>query len=854
MKEANEPIRLKVGGMSCAACVARVERAARSVPGVDTCTVSLLTGSLQATGSATPDAIAAAVRDAGYTAEIRAGEGPERPEDFENAADVRRRFHRLWLSLILLVPLTVVAMGPMAGLPVPSPLQAHTPAGALLQAVLSTVILALNGFFFRSGLRALARFSPNMDSLVALGSGTAWVWSMFLLILNFTPGGIPVSLHVSGGCSGAFAFDSAAMIVTLVSAGKALEARAKGRTTSALAALARLTPQMATRVNPDGSETEVPAASLQVGDRFRLRPGDVVPVDGTILEGASALDESMLTGESIPAEKETGGTVYAATRNGNGTLLCRADTVGPDTTLARILRLVEDSAATKAPIARMADKAAGIFVPIVIAVALLTFTVWLALGSGLDGALTRAIAVLVISCPCALGLATPVATVTGSGTAARHHILFKNAAALEMAGRVRVVALDKTGTLTKGEPAVTDVAPVPESGLRREDLLALAATLEAGSEHPIARAIRAAAPAPRAAAAVRNFRALPGAGIEAELDGHRCLVCNRQHAEKAGALSREWTDQAATLSSAGKTPLFVLRDGALLGLIAVADTLKEDAVAAVRAMREAGLRVVMLTGDNERTAHAIARTAGVDEVRAGLFPAAKAEALQVLHRIGPTAMVGDGINDAPALALADCGFAIGAGTDVAIESASVILVKNRLSDLADALRLGRATLRIIRENLFWALIYNILLIPLAAGVYTALLGWTMHPALGAAAMGLSSVCVVSNALRLNRFRFSAPAEAPAAATPRTPRCYAPATAEQPENRLPDMTKTLLIQGMMCPRCEAHVQKALTAVDGVLEATADHKAGTATVTLAKEVSEADLKAAVLDAGYEYLGLR
>ncbi|MBQ9725959.1 MAG: heavy metal translocating P-type ATPase [Kiritimatiellae bacterium] len=773
----SRPRTFSVAGMMCAACSARVERAVSAVPGVAGCAVSLLTNSMRVEGDAPDEAIVAAVEKAGYraareadpaTSDQRPGAAPVppagAPDDQTEARGLRRRL--LW-SLALLAVLMYGTMGHMMlGWPLPrwftQPEPNHVAMG-LAQLLLAGAVLVLNGRFFTSGLRGLLRGAPNMDTLVALGAGSAFAWSTAVLFLM-------TRAQLLEGVAGAerwmdqYYFESAAMIVTLITVGKMLEARAKGRTTSALRALLALAPKTATVVR-DGREETIPAAQVRVGDVFLVRPGENVPVDGVVEEGGGAVDESALTGESVPVDKAPGAPVSAATANRSGFLRCRATRVGADTTLAQIARLVSDAAATKAPVAQLADRVSAVFVPAILLVALLALGVWLALGAAPGFALARAIAVLVVSCPCALGLATPVAIMVGSGVGARRGILFKTAAALEAAGRVRTVVLDKTGTITAGEPEVVSVRAAGENGgdsderrgtsdEGKAELLAFAAALERGSEHPLAKAVvRAAAGAePAERRPVESFRALPGSGVEATVGGEPAFGGSVAAAEARGiALPPELRAAAEEAAAKGATPLVFARGGKALGLIAVADAPKADAAASVRDLRAMGLRVVMLTGDNERTARAVAAGVGIDEVVAGVLPDGKHRAVEDLAREGRVAMVGDGVNDAPALAAADLGLAIGAGTDVAIDAADAVLVHSRLSDVVAALRLGRATLRNIRENLFWAFAYNVLLIPLAAGVLYPLLGWKMHPDLGALAMSLSSFCVCANALRLNRF-------------------------------------------------------------------------------------------------------
>ncbi len=810
-----------VTGMTCAACSARVEKAVAAVDGVTACSVSLLTNSMGVEGTASPAAIIAAVEGVGYGASPKGVKSAKATDALEDKSTPQLR-RRLLASLCFLLPLMYVSMGHvMWDWPLPTILAANPLALALVQLLLTAAVMVINQRFFISGFKSLLNRAPNMDTLVALGAGAAFGYSTYVLF-TMTAGG-----HTAAHGLHDLYFESAAMILTLITVGKMLEARSKGRTTDALRGLIDLRPKTATLL-VDGTETVVPIERVKVGDIFTVLPGGSVPVDGVVLEGSSAVDEAALTGESVPVEKAVGDTVSAATVNRSGHLTCRASRVGEDTTLSRIIHLVEDAAATKAPIAKVADKVSGVFVPVVIALAVITVAVWLLLGESAGFALARGISVLVISCPCALGLATPVAIMVGNGVGARHGVLFKTAASLEHTGRTRIVALDKTGTITKGEPHVTDIRP---HAVEETALLTVAYALESKSEHPLAQAVCAyARERGITAAPVTDFRVLPGSGLEATLDGRPLCAGNRAFMETRLSLPAQIVTQAEELAEAGKTPLFFAQDGELLGVIAVADVLKEDSPAAIRELRDMGIRVVMLTGDNVRTAAAIGRQVGVDEVIAEVLPAGKEDAIRRLMAQGETAMVGDGINDAPALTRADTGIAIGAGTDIAIDAADVVLMHSRLSDVPAAIRLSRATLRNIHQNLFWAFIYNMIGIPLAAGVFIPLLGWQLSPMFGAAAMSLSSFCVVTNALRLNLFRFNK-------------------TIQAKEDK--PVEKTLKIEGMMCPHCEAHVKKALEALDGVASATASHQAGTAVVTLTAAVPDAVLKTAIEAAGYKVL---
>ncbi len=820
-----------VTGMSCAACVARVEKAVREVEGVATCAVNLLTHSMGVEGSASPEAIVSAVEAAGYGASPADGATPQgHPDDSMADRESPRLLRRLCASLLFLLALMYLSMGPMMGLPALPPLKDNPLATGLAQLLLAGAVLVINQKFFVSGVKGLLHRSPNMDTLVALGSAAAFVYSTAVLF------GMTVLENPAEGLRDLY-FESSAMIVTLITVGKLLEARSKGRTTDALRSLMALTPPTA-KVLREGREVTVPASEVRVGDCFVVYPGEAVPVDGQVLEGESAVNEAALTGESVPVEKTAGTTVSAATVNTWGFLRCRATRVGEDTVLQQIIKMVRDAAATKAPIARIADTVSGIFVPAVMAIALLTAVVWLCLDKPLGFALARGISVLVISCPCALGLATPVAIMVGSGVGAKHGILFKSAPALEEAGRIKVVALDKTGTVTRGQPHVTDV--MPAAGCSEEALLRVAAALESKSEHPLARAVMALAEDRRLLPdEPEDFTVLPGHGLQGTLDGRSVTGGSLTFTETVAPVPDGLRREADRLAEEGKTSLLFTENGALLGLVAVADVLKEDSVAAVQELKRLGLRVVMLTGDREKTARAIGQQAGIDEVVADLLPDGKTEAIRSLKASGKVAMVGDGINDAPALTEADVGVAIGAGTDVAIDAADVVLMQSRLSDVAAAVRLSRATLRNIHQNLFWAFFYNVLGIPLAAGAFIALLGWEMNPMVGAAAMSLSSLFVVSNALRLNFVKLRPCGGVETSLN----------TCQKKENTT--MTKILKVEGMMCPHCEAHVKKALEALPGVAEALASHKEGTVTVTLSAEVGDTLLKKTVEDAGYTVL---
>ena len=842
-----------VTGMSCAACAARVEKAVNGVEGVTSCSVSLLTNSMGVEGTASPAAIIAAVEKAGYGA-TKKGEAKAAPSADEDALKDRETpvlKRRLIASVALLIPLMYVSMGHMMwGWPLPRFVDDNHVAMGLVQMILAAVIMLINKKFFISGFRSLWHRAPNMDTLVALGSGVSFVWSVGVLFA-MTRATVDGDHEAVMKLMMSFYFESAAMILTLITVGKMLEARSKGKTTDALKGLMKLAPKTAVLLR-DGKEVEVPIESVAAGDIFVVRPGENIPVDGVVLEGSSAVNEAALTGESIPVDKAVGDTVSAATVNQSGYLKCRATRVGEDTTLSQIIRMVSDAAATKAPIAKIADKVSGVFVPVVISIAVVTLLVWLLVGQQFGYALARGISVLVISCPCALGLATPVAIMVGNGVGAKNGILFKTAVSLEQAGKVDVVALDKTGTITSGEPQVTDVIPF---GMSEVELLKLAASVEQRSEHPLAKAINAHADAKGVLCErIAGFRALVGNGVSAMVLGQTVIGGSLRFMETQTDVPENVKRQAEMLSDDGKTPLLFARDGVLIGMIAVADTMKADSPAAIQALRNMGIRVAMLTGDNERTARAIGKAAGVDEVIAGVLPDGKEAVIRDLAKYGKVAMVGDGINDAPALTRADIGIAIGAGTDVAIDAADVVLMHSRLSDVPAAIRLSRATLKNIYENLFWAFIYNIIGIPLAAGVFIPLFGWELNPMFGAAAMSLSSFCVVTNALRLNLFKLhDASHDHPrrkrtvqaAPAAPEAP--AAPACACDTPAAL-----TLDVEGMMCPHCEATVKKALEALPFIESAAADHEANAVTVTLSGDFDETAVKAAIEKAGYEYKG--
>ena len=853
-----------VTGMSCAACSARVEKAVKKVPGVTSCSVSLLTNSMGVEGTASPAAILSAVQEAGYGASPKnasASKAADTSADLDALADheTPKLKRRLIASLGFLLVLMYFSMGHMMwGWPLPHWFDGNHVAMGLVQLLLAGIVMVINQKFFINGFKGLIHGAPNMDTLVALGSMASFVWStyaLFAMTRAQVDGNDELVMHYMME----FYFESAAMILTLITVGKMLEARSKGKTTDALKSLMKLAPKTATLVR-DGAEVTVAIADVQKGDVFVVRPGENIPVDGVVLEGTSAVNESALTGESIPVDKAVGDKVSAATTNQSGFLRCEATRVGEDTTLAQIIKMVSDAAATKAPIAKIADTVSGFFVPAVISIAVVTTIVWLLLGHELGYALARGISVLVISCPCALGLATPVAIMVGNGLGAKNGILFKTASSLEAAGRTQIVALDKTGTITEGAPRVTDL--LPAEGVTETELLTLAAALESRSEHPLAKAVLADAEAKAITPPeVTDFAALPGNGLAAKLDGMDIYAGNAAFIQTKLTLPAALAQQAEKLASEGKTPLFFGGAGRLLGVIAVADTIKEDSPEAIRQLQNMGIRVVMLTGDNQRTADAIGRQAGVDEVIAGVLPDGKEAVIRQLQASGKVAMVGDGINDAPALTRADTGIAIGAGTDVAIDAADVVLMNSKLSDVPAAIRLSRATLRNIHENLFWAFIYNIIGIPLAAGLFIPF-GLTLNPMFGAAAMSLSSFCVVSNALRLNLFDLHSTKHDHKKASPAAVSAQSaaenntPSDTEAPDGKMEDdpMKKTLNIEGMMCCHCEARVKKALEAIPGVSEAVASHTDGTAVVTLTEDVADDVLKNAVEAQDYKVTGIQ
>ena len=846
-----------VTGMSCAACSARVEKAVSKVEGVTSCSVSLLTNSMGVEGTAADQAIIQAVEAAGYGASVK-GETAEHSGASSMAAEeemlkdhdtpVLKR--RLLASLGFLIVLMYFSMGHMMwGWPLPAFFENNHIAMGLVQLLLTGIVMVINQKFFVSGFTSLAHRAPNMDTLVALGSTAAFGYSTYALFA-MTDAQVKGNMEMVMHYMHEFYFESAAMILTLITVGKMLEARSKGKTTDALKGLMKLAPKTAV-VERNGQEVTVPIEQVKKGDIFLVRPGENVPVDGVILEGTSALNEAALTGESIPVDKKPGDVVSAATLNQSGFIRCEATRVGEDTTLSQIIQMVSDAAATKAPIAKIADKVSGVFVPAVITIAVITMIVWLLAGESVGFALARGISVLVISCPCALGLATPVAIMVGNGMGAKNGILFKTAVSLEETGKVQIVALDKTGTITNGEPVVTDM--VPAEGVTEESLLALAASLEKRSEHPLAKAIlKYAGEQQMTVEDVSEFEALPGNGLTAVRKGVKLAGGNYAFIRTQTEVSENLLKQSEALAEQGKTPMFFTENGRLAGIIAVADTMKEDSRQAVSELRNMGIRVVMLTGDNERTARAIGAQAGVDDVIAGVLPDGKESVIRKLQQYGKVAMVGDGINDAPALTRADMGIAIGAGTDVAIDAADVVLMKSRLSDVAAAVRLSRATLRNIHENLFWAFFYNVIGIPLAAGVWIPIFGWTLNPMFGAAAMSLSSFCVVTNALRLNLFNMHDAKKDKKLKNPVIIKELVDnnKTNHNQENKeIGTMKKTMKIEGMMCGHCEATVKKALEGLDGVASAEVSHEAGTAVVELSADVADDVLKKTVEDKDYK-----
>lgn len=825
-----------VTGMSCASCVARVEKAVNKVDGVTSCSVNLLTNSMSVDGDVKSSDVISAVEKAGYGASLKGNSSKENKSNDEPLKDTEtpKLKKRLFSSLVFLILLMYISMGHMMwGFPLPSILANNHVAMGLIQLLLTDIIMVINQKFFVSGFKALIHRSPNMDTLVALGAGASFIYSVYALFA-MTNAQVNNDMSLVMKYMDEFYFESAGMILTLITLGKMLESYSKGKTTNAIKGLMNLAPKKAT-ILVDNAEKVVPIEEVKIGDIFVVKPGENIPVDGVVIEGESAVNESALTGESIPVDKTVGDNVSGATVNQSGFIKCKATKVGEDTTLSQIIKMVSDASATKAPIAKVADKVSGVFVPIVISIAVVTIIVWLLCGATFGNALVRGISVLVISCPCALGLATPVAIMVGNGVGAKNGILFKNATSLETTGKVSYVLLDKTGTITNGTPVVTDI--IPSENYTEDDLLSYASSLESKSEHPLAKAVvQKAIDSNIKTLDTTDFKSLTGNGVSAKINGKTIVGGSVKHISSITNIDEKVIKQADDLATKGKTPLLFVMDNQLLGIIAVADVVKSDSPKAIKELQNMGIKVVMVTGDNEKTAEAIAKESGVDEVIAGVLPDGKEKVVTQYKQKGMVAMVGDGINDAPALTRADIGIAIGAGTDVAIDSADIVLMKSKLTDVSGAIRLSRGTLRNIHENLFWAFIYNVIGIPLAAGVWIPIFGWTLSPMFGAAAMSLSSFCVVTNALRLNFLNIR---------SSKRDRKIKNKTNKKEKNT---MTTTLKINGMMCPHCEATVKTALESIDGVTSAEVSHESGTAVVTLSKEVNEDVLKKAVVDKGY------
>lgn len=825
-----------VTGMSCASCVARVEKAVNKVDGVTSCSVNLLTNSMSVDGDVKSSDVISAVEKAGYGASLKGNSSKENKSSDEPLKDTEtpKLKKRLFSSLVFLLLLMYISMGHMMwGFPLPSILANNHIAMGLIQLLLTGIIMLINQKFFISGFKALIHRSPNMDTLVALGAGASFIYSVYALFA-MTNAQVNNDMSLVMKYMDEFYFESAGMILTLITLGKMLESYSKGKTTNAIKGLMNLAPKKAT-ILVDNTEKVVPIEEVKIGDIFVVKPGENIPVDGVVIEGESAVNESALTGESIPVDKTVGDNVSGATVNQSGFIKCKATKVGEDTTLSQIIKMVSDASATKAPIAKVADKVSGVFVPIVISIAVVTIIVWLLCGATFGNALVRGISVLVISCPCALGLATPVAIMVGNGVGAKNGILFKNATSLETTGKVSYVLLDKTGTITNGTPVVTDI--IPSENYTENDLLSYASSLESKSEHPLAKAVvQKAKDSNINTIETKDFKSLTGNGVSAKINGKTIVGGSVKHISSIANIDENIIKQADDLATKGKTPLLFVMDNQLLGIIAVADVVKSDSPKAIKELQNMGIKVVMVTGDNEKTAQAIAKESGVDEVIAGVLPDGKEKVVTQYKEKGMVAMVGDGINDAPALTRADIGIAIGAGTDVAIDSADIVLMKSKLTDVSGAIRLSRGTLRNIHENLFWAFIYNVIGIPLAAGVWIPIFGWTLSPMFGAAAMSLSSFCVVTNALRLNFLNIR---------SSKRDRKIKNKTNKKEKNT---MTTTLKINGMMCPHCEATVKTALESIDGVTSAEVSHESGTAVVTLSKEINEDVLKKVVVDKGY------
>ena len=825
-----------VTGMSCASCVARVEKAVNKVDGVTSCSVNLLTNSMSVDGDVKSSDVISAVEKAGYGASLKGNSYKENKSNDEPLKDTEtpKLKKRLFSSLVFLILLMYISMGHMMwGFPLPSILANNHIAMGLIQLLLTGIIMVINQKFFVSGFKALIHRSPNMDTLVALGAGASFIYSVYALFA-MTNAQVNNDMSLVMKYMDEFYFESAGMILTLITLGKMLESYSKGKTTNAIKGLMNLAPKKAT-ILVDNVEKVVPVEEVKIGDIFVVKPGENIPVDGVVIEGESAVNESALTGESIPVDKSVGDNVSGATVNQSGFIKCKATKVGEDTTLSQIIKMVSDASATKAPIAKVADKVSGVFVPVVISIAVVTIIVWLLCGATFGNALVRGISVLVISCPCALGLATPVAIMVGNGVGAKNGILFKNATSLETTGKVSYVLLDKTGTITNGTPVVTDI--IPSENYTEDNLLSYASSLESKSEHPLAKAVvQKAIDSSIKTLDTTDFKSLTGNGVSAKINGKTIVGGSVKHISSISNIDENIIKKADDLATKGKTPLLFVMDNQLLGIIAVADVVKSDSPKAIKELQNMGIKVVMVTGDNEKTAQAIAKESGVDEVIAGVLPDGKEKVVTQYKQKGMVAMVGDGINDAPALTRADIGIAIGAGTDVAIDSADIVLMKSKLTDVSGAIRLSRGTLRNIHENLFWAFIYNVIGIPLAAGVWIPIFGWTLSPMFGAAAMSLSSFCVVTNALRLNFLNIR---------SSKRDRRIKNKSNKKEKNT---MTTTLKINGMMCPHCEATVKTALESIDGVTSAEVSHESGTAVVTLSKEVSDDVLKKAVVDKGY------
>lgn len=825
-----------VTGMSCASCVARVEKAVNKVDGVTSCSVNLLTNSMSVDGDVKSSDVISAVEKAGYGASLKGNSYKENKSNDEPLKDTEtpKLKKRLFSSLVFLILLMYISMGHMMwGFPLPSILANNHISMGLIQLLLTGIIMVINQKFFVSGFKALIHRSPNMDTLVALGAGASFIYSVYALFA-MTNAQVNNDMSLVMKYMDEFYFESAGMILTLITLGKMLESYSKGKTTNAIKGLMNLAPKKAT-ILVDNVEKVVPVEEVKIGDIFVVKPGENIPVDGVVIEGESAVNESALTGESIPVDKSVGDNVSGATVNQSGFIKCKATKVGEDTTLSQIIKMVSDASATKAPIAKVADKVSGVFVPVVISIAVVTIIVWLLCGATFGNALVRGISVLVISCPCALGLATPVAIMVGNGVGAKNGILFKNATSLEITGKVSYVLLDKTGTITNGTPVVTDI--IPSENYTEDNLLSYASSLESKSEHPLAKAVvQKAIDSSIKTLDTTDFKSLTGNGVSAKINGKTIVGGSVKHISSIANIDENIIKKADDLATKGKTPLLFVMDNQLLGIIAVADVVKSDSTKAIKELQNMGIKVVMVTGDNEKTAQAIAKESGVDEVIAGVLPDGKEKVVTQYKQKGMVAMVGDGINDAPALTRADIGIAIGAGTDVAIDSADIVLMKSKLTDVSGAIRLSRGTLRNIHENLFWAFIYNVIGIPLAAGVWIPIFGWTLSPMFGAAAMSLSSFCVVTNALRLNFLNIR---------SSKRDRKIKNKTNKKEKNT---MTTTLKINGMMCPHCEATVKTALESIDGVTSAEVSHESGTAVVTLSKEVSDDVLKKAVVDKGY------